>query len=268
MDLTAPMKIRLLSDLHIEFGKFDTEFKNQADVCLLAGDIGIAQTSEMMNLVLEVAAQHKRTILLPGNHEFYDRHIEDAVHWMKDTLISVVNDHGHHLEVFSPYGSMEYEGVPFVGGTFWTNLNGPDDESYDYRTFHLVRRRMNDYRCIRKGGHQLDPISTWQENKDGRIFISDYLRKANNPRAVVVTHHAPLVICSDAVYRTDPLTGGYCNTRLEPWFDELPFSTWCHGHCHNINRLDICGKNVFSNTRGYHGYAETQGFDRDFIFEV
>lgn len=267
------VSVRLLSDLHIEFGRFPTNFNHKADVCLLAGDIGLARTAELLDLVINVAAQHERTILVPGNHEFYHCEMEDARYWMKTNLVKAVNDHGHHLEVFSPYGFMEYEGVPFVGGTFWTNLNGPDDESYDYLTWRLARQRMNDYREIKRENADgrivnLDATDTWNENKLARAVVSEKLRQLNNPRTVIVTHHAPLVQCSEPVYRGGVLNGAYCNTRLENWFVDYEFAVWCHGHCHVSNRLEFNDRAVLSNTRGYLKYAENPDFDPDFIFEV
>jgi len=69
------MKIRVLSDLHLEFQQWIAP-KADADVVVLAGDIDVgihgvewARSSFPLNPIVYV----------PGNHEFYGGHMQDLL---------------------------------------------------------------------------------------------------------------------------------------------------------------------------------------------
>jgi hypothetical protein len=262
------MKIRLLDDLHTEFGPFVPDFKVKADVCLLAGDIGLAPSSVLLETVTNIAKQHDMTILVPGNHEYYHSEWHAANRWMLTTLKKHVASEGAYLEVFAPHGFVEFQGVPFIGGTFWTDFNNGDPMD-----MMLANRRMNDFQLIKFEDVNYE-LKNWQardaflQNQATRRFLEERLDHYKDPRTIIVTHHAPIWQCADPAFRGDRLTAAYCNTGLEPWFLEKEFAAWCHGHCHNSNRMEVNERAIFSNARGYHGYALNNSFNPDFVFEV
>ena len=105
------MRIRLLSDLHLEFCPWDPP-RVAADVVVLAGDIhnglaGIRWAAEQFSVPV---------IYVPGNHE-YDGH--DIIKLRERWRAPEWPDHVHVLDD----RAVEIAGVRFVGSTLWTDFN-------------------------------------------------------------------------------------------------------------------------------------------------
>lgn len=268
----SKVRVRLLSDIHLEFNQYEVDFKERADVCLLAGDIGNARTRELRDFVGRVAVQHELTIFVPGNHEYYDSNVEgmgveDAREWMHGPMKRAAEKWGNRLEVFAPHGAVEFRGVPFIGGTLWTDFSHASPVAME-----AARGSMADYRWINTGSgvdtRRFLPEDALAENGATRSFLENKLDELDNARTVVVSHHAPLWECNHPSYGRDHISSAFCNSGLEPWFTSKQFAVWCHGHCHVANRLDIAGKRVYSNARGYIHFEQVKGHDPEFIFEV
>ncbi len=77
------MKIRHMSDLHLEFGPLTLQ-KVPADVLILAGDIGVKTQGAVW--ALKVARDLDiPTVMIAGNHEHYAGHtergsVQDVIH--------------------------------------------------------------------------------------------------------------------------------------------------------------------------------------------
>ena len=112
------MKVRILSDLHLEFAVLLPP-SIDADVVVLAGDIGVG---------LDGLAWARNSfpgvpvIYVPGNHEYYGHDIE-----LRSDLRRQSNDGLYVLDD----EAIELQGVRFVGSTLWTDfaLNGTADQS-------------------------------------------------------------------------------------------------------------------------------------------
>ena len=65
------MKIQVLSDLHIEYQPFELVKAQDADILVMAGDIGNPHSIEYKALVAKAANLYKRVIIIRGNHEVY-----------------------------------------------------------------------------------------------------------------------------------------------------------------------------------------------------
>ena len=104
------MKIRVLSDLHLEF--FDwTPPPVEADVVVLAGDIHAG--------VLGIPWARRQfpaapVIYVPGNHEFYSARLQD--------VLVALRKESRRLGVHLLDGDeFLVDGVRFLGATLWTD---------------------------------------------------------------------------------------------------------------------------------------------------
>jgi predicted phosphodiesterase len=135
------MKLRVLSDIHLEFAPFSPPAID-ADAIVLAGDIGEGLTG------LDWAREQfpKQEILyVAGNHEFYGARLPDAL----GDLTRRAQSLGIH---FLENRAIEIGGVRFLGATLWTDyaIYSRNEEEAG-RAMFFARRGMNDYRHIRFG---------------------------------------------------------------------------------------------------------------------
>ncbi len=131
------MRIRVFSDIHLEFGPFDPP-RMDADVVILAGDLWYRDKG------IRWAAQHfrpERTICLAGNHEFY----KDEIHEVLDACRTAAWETGVH---FLENETVVIDGVRFIGSALWADfrLNG-QDRMLD--ALKAAWRYMNDFRLIK-----------------------------------------------------------------------------------------------------------------------
>lgn len=132
-----PMKIHILSDLHLEFGDY-VPGPVKADAVVLAGDIHIK--GRAIPLIRKLFPDTP-VVYVPGNHEYY----RGALPKLDDSLRrEAFNTNVHYLE----NEAFVLGNVRFLGCALWTN----------FTLFGLNRRgecmlaageTMNDYAVIR-----------------------------------------------------------------------------------------------------------------------
>jgi predicted phosphodiesterase len=251
------VKIRVLSDLHLEFQHWAPP-KVDADVVVLAGDIHVG------NRGVEWACRHfalSRVVYVPGNHEFYGEHMQnlrrDLLREGGDSGVDVLD--GHDLVI---------GGVRFLGATLWTDfaLHGTDVGSID-RAMADADYGMNDFRLIRYGerGSFLP--------KDARAIHLAQVRWLRIKLAeeflgptIVVTHHLP---------HRDSIHPRYKGSELNPSFaSDLSdlmgpsVSLWIHGHTHESFDYVVNGTRVVCNPRGYAPMELNPVFDPGLTADV
>ena len=279
------MKIQVASDLHLEFerqhkGKkdfipFDLEHTD-ADVIVLAGDIGVGFKEES-KFCERLAKDHgKPVIFVLGNHSFYGGGNVDRVRgqWAnyKSDNVHYIDD-GHHWS---------YKGVNFIGGILWTDFN-----NYNAWDMRIAEQMMNDYRGCRMTQMDSGANNMHAFEKDGMTESSDYyftprrsvdehlktkeymdymLRELEGTK-VVVTHHLPSRRSGDIRYRDDSLNPAYYS-NLDDWVRDKDIALWVHGHTHGSNDYDIGGTRVVCNPRGYFHHDENKHFNKGLVVEV
>lgn len=129
------MRIRIYSDLHAEFHRFDPPpLDAGVDLIILAGDInkkarGIHWANE--TFACQVA-------YIAGNHEYYDGHIDRTLQKMKDSSAG----HVHVLE----NEALVLDNVRILGTTAWTDFTATGDQ---IAASSAARQCMNDFKYIR-----------------------------------------------------------------------------------------------------------------------
>lgn len=84
------MKLRVLSDIHLEFYEYEHEFiyKFMPDcVLILAGDIGDPTSSLYKRFVTEISKFYERVIIIAGNHEYYQKYIINLLDLLRNRVI-------------------------------------------------------------------------------------------------------------------------------------------------------------------------------------
>lgn len=267
------MKISVASDLHLEFGDVDISNIDQAQVLILSGDIMIAQDmhdhpasasltqAEIMGTLGTRQAQAVRfrdflrragenfehVVYVAGNHEFYHGKWVENIQDLRNECSVFPNIH------FLERDTVTIDGVLFVGGTLWTDMNG-----FDPLTLHAVQSMMSDFHIIRndaKGFRRLSPADTAERHYQTVNYICTVLQQNVGVPSVVVGHHSPSTQSVHPRYAEDRLMNGAYHSDLSDMILDNPqIRLWTHGHTHEQFDYMIGSTRIFCNPRGYIGH--------------
>jgi len=283
------MKIQLVSDLHLEFADINIQNLNGADVLILSGDICVAQdlhdhiaadfnpysqgafadlnrkqqrVQRFRDFFKRVSFQFTNVIYVMGNHEHYHGKFDRSRQYFLDEFAKLGITNIHLLD----NDTKEIDGVHFVGGTLWTDMNKGDP-----MTVHAIETMMNDFRVIRIANEDFRkflPSRAIREHIKTKQYIKVVLEGLpEDARVVVVGHHAPSHMSIHEQYKHDDLmNGGYASDLSEFILDRPKIKVWTHGHMHQCFDYMIGDTRILCNPRGYHD--ENPQFNPNFIFEV
>ncbi len=244
------MKIRILSDLHLESAPFDPP-PAPADVVVLAGDIdngaaGIEWAKGRFDApVLYVA----------GNHEPYD----GEFHATRAALRAAAGRTGVRL---LDCGEAVLGGVRFLGCTLWTDFALHGEAG---RTLALEKYAgwLVDFRAIRWGDRMFAVDDLTAQHQTEREWLTARLVAGFPGPTVVVTHHPPHPGSIAPKFATHPLNPAFVS-NLEDLMGRAQL--WIHGHTHCALDYTVRGTRVVCNARGYPG--EQTAFVPDLVVEV
>ncbi len=260
------MFIRIFSDIHLENGgKFsiDSLDTDKETVLLLAGDIMSIKRNRMHEWFLcqDLFDRFKHTLIIPGNHEYYDG--------------SIITIDSKMEEYFSKYTGVTFlqqktktiDDVNFIGATLWTDFNNGNPMDKWNASYY-----MNDYRLIRDGDSKdpykrrltADRIEIF--HKKHLKFIKDSLYLFQGQKNVVMTHHAPSINSIHPYYRQNSKTNRAYYSDLDEIFYEYDICLFAHGHTHTAVSYEIYKTKIVCNPIGYVG--EHTGYDPISLFEI
>jgi predicted phosphohydrolase len=235
------MRIRYLSDLHVEFLSAEQVDSlllqippGPDEVCVLAGDIGNPFTANYNKVMQFIQRNFKKAFVLAGNHEYYHPYY----------TIEVINNYLENY--FQPFENIsflnnkieEYEGCWFVGTTLWSKVTDPRLEIADVSKIqdldYLAYNRMH-MLCV--------------------DFLEGTLADPIIQKCVVISHHVPSPNLIDVKYKT---------SQMRPWnqwfasdLEELiekhqhKIQAWIYGHTHTAAAASLCGVSFYCNPIGY-----------------
>lgn len=249
------MKLRLLSDLHLEFAAFEPP-QVEADVVVLAGDIhtkarGVRWAQERFETV--------PVVYVPGNHEYYGGSLGHTWCEMKRAALGS-NAHVLDNEV------LDVEGVRFVGCTLWTDYRLTANEPL---AMWDACKRLNDYEnVLDEQFRKVHPQQLQSRHARSRQFLREAVESAAGRKVVVVTHHGASALSIAPEYRDDKshLNASYASA-MENFMGE-PVVLWLHGHTHASLDYNIAGTRVVCNPRGYAPNDINKNFDPRLVLEV
>jgi len=244
------MKIRVLSDLHLEFHDW-TPPPAAADVVVLAGDIHVGIDG------LEWARKHFRStpvIYVAGNHEFYGARLQDVSAALREAAaqldISVLD--GDALVV---------RGTRFLGAALWTDfaLYGGEPRQIA-RAMSDAKYGMNDFRVIRYADAGLFRPEHAREMHLAQVrWLEKQLTECFEGATVVVTHFLPHRRSIHPKYEGDALNPGFASDLAH--LVRPPVALWIHGHTHESCDYVANGTRVVCNPRGYLPMEPNPAFD-------
>ena len=264
------MKLRIMSDLHLEFLRDLSTFEIPAlpddkdTVLILAGDVHLAK---YLYKVFEMFADRfKAIVFVYGNHEFYKGNMPSIPLKVEESIAHLPNVYVLDAE------TVEIDGVHFVGATLWTSMN-----NFDHTLMWIAGSEMNDYSQIRTGPpnepwkRKLRPVETTSlfiQHRDYMFKTITELTEAGKT-VVAVSHHLPSFKCITPGYRADKLNGAYASELWE-WVDDAKPVLWVHGHTHTSNNFMLTDHTLcICNPRGYDtGNSEDLNSDFDIMLTV
>ena len=232
------MKIRVYSDLHLEFGSFKPNTKN-ADVLVLAGDIH--QGTAGVKWVKQ-SCRDCPVIYVAGNHEYYH-------HCWPELLADLQHEaSGSNVHVLEN-DSFQLDGFTFLGCTLWTDFRLRPDF---VRSMLFAESEIADYRLIRK--RKRNAMFGTYDAANTHAASVRWLKRAmarHDPaRTIVVTHHAPSPRSIAPWHAASILSAAFASD-LETLIEASRIPLWIHGHTHYNVDYQIGRTRIFSNQHGY-----------------
>ena len=194
-----------------------------------------------------VSAEYDHVVYLAGNHEFYHGRFPDAYDWLREEMKNYSNIH------FLDKEQVEIDGITFVGGTLWTDMNKNDPT-----TLQLIEGMMNDFRIIRNSQRnygRFAPLDAVVHHRETLEYIKSVVDSDASKKYVVVGHHAPSSLSIHETYKNDYyMNGGYYSDLSEFILDRPQIALWTHGHMHNPSDYMMGDTRIVCNPRGYKGH--------------
>lgn len=248
------MKIRLLSDLHLEGFPFKYEFAGE-DVLVLAGDI---HTRKRHHSFISQVPEAVKIVMVAGNHEYYDEEFDEVNDYLYKLQYDYVNFY------FLNNRSIDIDGVSFYGGPMFTNWNVYGDA---WTARQYAKNGISDFSHIFardiKGEKRVWSVEDhFQEHVTYLSGLEEFLKKEND-RKVVISHFVPHPKCSDPKY---------AGSLLNPYFisdmsNYIGFKgLWLYGHTHCSLDNTIGETRLLGNPKGYGN--ENPNFNPNFIVEI
>ena len=284
------MKIKLVSDLHLEFSDINIKNDQGCDVLILGGDIMVAQdlhdhhaadfnpysngaladlsrkmqrVARFRDFLKRCSFQFPHVIYVMGNHEFYHGKFFASIDHMREEIVKYPNI--YMLE----QDTKVIDDVTFVGGTLWTDMNKGDP-----LTMHAIEGMMNDFRIIKNDKRNYASMSSRDvADRHARTlgYFKSVLADNKDKKCVVVGHHSPSYQSVHESYKSQYLmNGGYHSDLSEFIMDHPQVKLWTHGHTHYPFDYVIGETRVVCNPRGYEGdgYSEDTGWNPNIVLEI
>lgn len=245
------MKLRVLSDLHLEVSRWDDPPAADADVVVLAGDID----NGARGLEWGLAHFSQPLLYVEGNHESYDGDFDQTAGLLAQAASGT-------RATCLDCGETRIDGVRFLGCALWTDysLAGLDVRPM---VIEASRRRNPDHQKIRRGTRLFQPEDAIEIHARHIAWLEAKLDEPFAGRTVVITHFAPHPNSIAPAFRDHPANPGFI-IDLERLMGRA--ALWIHGHTHTRFDYRVNGTRVVSNPRGYP--KEVTGFVPDWVVEV
>ncbi len=285
------MKIKIVSDLHLEFSDVNIP-NNGCDLLILSGDIMVAEdlhdypeyantddqrvinqntglskrqanAQRFRDFLKRCSFQFPNVVYIAGNHEFYNGKLYAGLDYLREECAKYSNVY------FLENETKIIDDVVFIGGTLWTDMNKNDPV-----TIWTVQNRMNDYRIIRNDREDyrsFTPKKSVELHMITRNYIQEQVKLYQDKKVVVVGHHCPSSQSCHPRYQGDhELNGAYRSDLTDIMLDNPQIKLWTHGHTHHTFDYMVGNTRVVCNPRGYQsdGYSEDTGWDVNLIVEI
>lgn len=252
------MKIRLLSDLHVEGYPFHYCNRGE-DVLVLAGDI---HTLNQHRTVLNQIPSNVKVVMVPGNHEYYDGNIQEVDLFLHELQYEYENF------FFLNNTSYQIDGVEFFGGAMRTDMElygihekwfAEQHAKNGIADFHLCKKYNADGFIV--------PWTVTDHIKAHDKFcyeLDGWINQTEGKRRVVVSHFVPSRKCMDPRFQGSMLNPYFiCDMERFMGWEGL----WLFGHTHSSWDVNVGDTRLVCNPRGY-GDENQNGYNDSLILEI
>jgi DNA repair exonuclease SbcCD nuclease subunit len=250
------MKIKLVSDLHLEFSDVDIP-NNDCDVLILSGDILITQdlhdhprgdwlqsqeylwkdgqmrpekADRFRNFLDRCSKNFPHVIYVAGNHEFYHGKWYATIDYLREECSYWPNIYFLEKDV------KVIDDIAFLGCTLWTDLNKGNPI-----TMHNVTEMLNDHRLIRNdraGYTRLRAAQTLERHHEHLNWLRETVPQYD--KVVVVGHMGPTHKSIHPKYANEyHINGAYCSDLSEFILDNPNIKLWTQGHTHHAFQYQV-----------------------------
>lgn len=258
------MKIRLFSDLHLEFDNQPPFDPGEGDILLLAGDILTAKhlvgkgdkSYRFKRFIEECSTNYNKILYVAGNHE----HFGFAVDKTHEAIKQALPDNFHLLE----NESIELGEWVFIGSTLWTNMNNRNPSD-----MFAVKQMMNDYHVVRyadKNYRKLLPEDTLAFHDESMEYLTQEVSKYVDKNIFLLTHHSPHALGISPRYVGQVSNCVYYSDLSHFILSNPNIKYWAFGHTHYVTRFKVGDCECISNPKGYNN--EVKGFNQEFEIEI
>ncbi|CAH1041814.1 metallophosphoesterase [Halomonas sp. TD01] len=253
------MRLRILSDLHLEFFDGNRELPEvEADLIILAGDIH--QRTEGLAWARQRFPEMP-ILYVPGNHEFYGT----CMPLLREELAIEAERLGIEL---MDNRAVTLNGVRFYGTTLWTDfaLYADDPTKDPVETVSKALRVMPDFKIVQTSpGVTFSPLASQQLHAEALAWLESELALPFEGPKVVVSHHAPLRDCIPGQYQGDVLSPAFAS-HLPHLMGKMDL--WVHGHVHEPVDTLCNGTRIIANPGGYPYEFSPALFEPSLVVEV
>ena len=243
------MKLRILSDLHLEFHydgglSFIRDQKDSGyDVLILAGDITSHNNLSFVLSNFRESCEERPIIFVPGNHEYY--HTSPKKLNLELKKLSKLDSRLHILD----NKSIIVDNKKFVGSTLWYRHSGTI-EPHD----HL----LNDFTII-------ENFREWisEHSRKSAAYLDKQIKKCD----VVITHHLPSYNSVHSFFK-DSILNKYFVHDLHPLLETCNAKLWIHGHTHKSMDYVVGTTRVVCNPFGYLRREQNSQFNEKLTIEI
>ena len=282
------MNIQLLSDLHLEtHPDFIARPDPQADVLVLAGDIGSYQTGSALQALGDADFGLRQfspkqgwptpVLFVPGNHEYDGMDFDEAharlhascerlgISWLEREVLTLGGVRFAGTTLWSDFDALG----PLAGQTMSEPSLGESPAHHPHPNSAYTRQLKARDKAFRAANHYLRKTGTTRAGepwlaaqvREQALLCQHWLQQVLNTPfdgpTVVVTHFAPSLRSADPRYGLVPGTAGFCNA-LDHMLPQA--QVWLHGHLHCPSDYTHAGCRVVANPRGYDKKQEHLGF--------
>jgi hypothetical protein len=254
------MKIQYASDLHLEFRDNARYLRDNpmipvGDILLLAGDIGyLYDDNYSLHPFWDWASDHfRQTLVVPGNHEFYK---SGDVGTIQNGCIAEIRSN-----VKCYYNTaVTVDDIDFIMCTLWAFI--PVENAF------ITQKSVSDFFHIAYKGRLMTPPVFNQAHQEAVAFLKKTVKRKNNHKRVVVSHHVPTALCMADEFKHSRINGAFV-AELHDFIYDNSIDYWVYGHSHrNMEEKIINGTKMVCNQLGYVHHGEHKTFSPQAYFEI
>lgn len=246
------LKIQYVSDLHLEFPENSKYFSSNplpitGEILIIAGDAILLKEYKDHPFWDYCSKNYKETLIIPGNHEFYDG--PDLSTFNNGMIIEIKPN----VKYYYNYVYKPNDDVDIILTTLWSHIEEDKEK--------ITEEYLNDFRKIKYKGHILTAKDFNEEHQKCLEFLKKSLSESKAKNKIVVSHHLPSKQLNNPEYMDSEANGGFVVNLEELIKSNKDIKYWIFGHSHyNVDKK--IGKTFcVSNQFGYLLYHENDTFN-------